>query len=107
MRFDLSRALGKAEDFLRRHLKPKAVQEAERRRQQRKAREVGRRLKRGVAVAGTSGAGVLGYGLAVAPVGTAGLATAGVATVIAIGAALFWPSQSESRGRISSAELRR
>ncbi len=92
MGFLISFSLGAAEDFLRRHVKSKAVREAEKRRQQRRTREFVNRVKRGAAVAGTSGAAVAGYGLAVAPVGTAGLVAAGAAAVTATAAALFWPS---------------
>jgi len=88
----LSLSFEVAEDFLRRHIKSKAVREAEKRRQQRRNREALNRLKRGAAVAGLSGAGVFGYGLAVAPLSTAGLAVAGAGAVVATGAALFWPS---------------
>ena len=48
MAIDFTGMLGQAEDFLRRHLKPKAVQEAEKRRRRRKAREAGRRFGRAV-----------------------------------------------------------
>lgn len=90
--FLLSFSLGAAEDFIRKHVKSKAVREAEKRRQQRRTRELLGRMKRGAAVAGTSGVAVAGYGLAVAPVGTAGLLAAGAAAVTATAAALFWPS---------------
>jgi hypothetical protein len=90
---DPDRALERAEDFLRRHMKSKATREAERRARQRAIGEFGRRVGRAAAVTGASGAGVLGYGLAVAPVGATGLIAAGAATLVAAGAALFWPSR--------------
>jgi hypothetical protein len=102
---DWSRALGQAEEFLRRHWKPKAVVEAEKRRLQRKTRDVARRIKRAVAVTGSSGAGILGYGVAIAPVSTTALLVAGTATLAAAGAMLFWPSQSAAGRKISSEEL--
>lgn len=94
----LSLSLEAAEDFLRRHIKSKAVREAEKRRQQRRTREAWNRLKRGTAVAGVSGAGLFGYTLAIAPLGTAGLVAAGAGATIATGAALFWPSGRRTEG---------
>jgi hypothetical protein len=90
---DPDRALERAEDFLRRHMKSRATREAERRSRKRQAQDAMRRLGRAAAVTGASGAGVLGYGLAVAPVGATGLIAAGAATLVAAGAALFWPSR--------------
>jgi hypothetical protein len=100
--FDFTRAFTQAEDFLRRHIKPKAVQEAEKRRTGRKLREIGRRLKRGVAVSGASGAGIIGYGAMVAPLGTTALIAAAAGTAIAAGTALLWPKRAE---KISREEL--
>lgn len=104
MAFDFDKAFGKAEEFVRRHFKPKAVQEAEKRRKQRKLRDAGRRLRNSTMVVGASGAGVIGYGLAVAPMGAAALATAGAATLLAAGTALLWPRRAEPAG-ISREEL--
>lgn len=103
MPFDLSSALGKVEDAVRRHFKSKAVQQAEKRRRQRKAREVGLRIGRGAAVAGASGAGMIGYAAAVAPMGTMALAATGAAAFAAVCVAVVWPSQAP-RG-VSRAEL--
>ena len=103
--FDFTHAYQQAEDFLRRHFKPKAVQQAEKRRSERKMRAAGRRFTRAVAVSGASGAGVVGYGLAVAPLGTPGLIVAGAATLVAAGTALCWPTRAASRGKISREEL--
>jgi len=94
----LSLSLELAEDFLRRHIKSKAVREAEKRRQERRNRDALNRLKRGAAVAGLSGAGMFGYGLAIAPLSTAGLVAAGTGAAVATGAALFWPSRRSSEG---------
>lgn len=103
----ISLSFGAAEDFLRRHLKSKAVREAEKRRQQRRMRAAVNRLKRGAAVAGTSGAAVAGYSLAVAPVGMTGLIAAGAAAAAATAAALFWPSgrREPAAGGIIQCEL--
>jgi hypothetical protein len=90
MGFLISFTLGAAEDFLRKHVKSKAVREAEKRRQQRRTRELIGRVKRGAAVAGTSGVAVAG--LAAAPVGTAGMIAAAGAAAVATAAALIWPS---------------
>jgi hypothetical protein len=103
--FDFTRAFGQAEDFLRRHIKPKAVQEAEKRRRRRRRNALIARFNRGLAVAGTGGAGLIGYGVAVAPVGATGLAAALAATAIAAGATMFWPQGDGPRGKISRAEL--
>ena len=102
----LSLSLEMAEDFLRRHIKTKAVREAEKRRQERRNREALRRLTRGATVAGLSGAGMFGYGLAVAPLTTAGLAAAGAGAVVATGAALFWPSRRRGDGERFECEFR-
>lgn len=93
MALDPDRALERAEDFLRRHMKSKATREAERRQRQRAMGEFGRRVGRAAAVTGASGVGLIGYGLAVAPVGFTGLMAAGAATIVAASAALFWPSR--------------
>lgn len=103
MSFDLSHAFGKAEDFLRRHFKPKAVQEAEKRRFRRKTREFGRRVTRGASVAGASAVGMVGYGIAVAPLGAGALAATGLAALAVAGAAMLWPSRQPSGA--SRAEL--
>lgn len=101
--FDFTRAFTQAEDFLRRHIKPKAVQEAEKRRTSRKLREAGRRVKRFVAVGGASGAGVIGYGAMVAPLGSTALLATAAGTAIAAGAALLWPKRGAEK--ISREEL--
>ena len=101
MALDWDRALTRAEDFLRRHWKSKAVREAERRRRERRAREAARRIRRGAAAGLLSGAGVVGYSLAVAPAGSAGLIAAGAAVLLA----LAWPARRRGDGPFSSAEL--
>ncbi len=98
MALDPDRALERAEDFLRRHMKSRATREAERRARKRQAQELARRFGRAAMVTGASGAGVLGYGLAVAPVGASGLIAAGAATIAAATAALLWPSRRRPEG---------
>ena len=98
MALDPDRALERAEDFLRRHMKSRATREAERRARKRQAQELARRFGRAAMVTGASGAGVLGYGLAVAPVGATGLMAAGAATIAAATAALLWPSRRRPEG---------
>ena len=105
IRFDLGSGLQQAGDFLRRHIKSKAVREAEKRRRERKNRDAARRFGRATMVAGSSGAGLLTYTLAVAPIGTAGLAAAGAATLIAATAALAWPKTERAAQQFSAAEL--
>ena len=104
MWFHLETSLQQAEEFLRRHIKSKAVREAEKRRVERKTRDAALRFGRATMVAGTSGAGVVGYTLAVAPIGTAGLAAAGVATLLAAAAAVAWPGAQRgfSRAELSA-----
>lgn len=103
--FDFSKAWEQTEDFLRRHIKPKAVIEAEKRRAERRSKEVMRRLGRAASLSGASGAGLLGYTFAVAPIGISGLIAAGAATVVAAGVALCWPSRSPVDGKLSREEL--
>ncbi|HEX8443856.1 MAG TPA: hypothetical protein VF631_09445 [Allosphingosinicella sp.] len=117
MRIEIGWALGRAEDFLRRQIKTKAVREAEARQRERqaqenkvrfqeRAREAGRRLGRAAAVTGLSGASVIGYGIAVAPVGGPSLVAAGAATLAAATAALVWPSRRAPAGEsVARAEL--
>lgn len=105
MAFDLTGLFGQAEDFLRRHIKPKAVQEAEKRRRRRRSRALVARVNRGLLVAGSGGAGLISYGLAVAPLSATGLIAACAATAIAAGTAIAWPGGQGARGTISRAEL--
>ncbi len=58
MWFYFGTSLQQAGDFLRRHLKSKAVREAEKRRLERKTQDAARRFGRATMVAGTSGAGL-------------------------------------------------
>ena len=67
MAFELGAMLRQADEYVRRHIKSKAMREAEKRRSERQSQEAGRRLKRAALVGGASGAGVVGYGVLVAP----------------------------------------
>jgi hypothetical protein len=102
--FELDRTLRQAEDFLRRHIKSKAVREAEKRQRERRAREAGRRFRRAVAIGGVSGGGIFCAGLAAASFGPA-LAAAGGTALAMMVAALIWPRQRATDGPLSSAEL--
>ena len=103
MAFDLNRLLGQAEGFLRRHLKPRHVVAAERRRTKRKIASVMRRVRNGAGALGVSGAGTLTY-VAIAPVSTTGLIAAGAAAMVATGTAVLWPRRSPL-DKISREEL--
>jgi hypothetical protein len=102
-KFDPGGLLNQTEEFLRRHIKPKHVVAAEKRRTERKLAEAGRRLRNTMGAIGASGAGIFAY-VAMAPATTAGLIVAGTAGVLATGAALFWPKKSPM-DRISREEL--
>ncbi len=103
MAINFDKILGQTEDFLRRHIKPKHVVAAEKRRSQRKLAAAARRLRNTVGAAGASGAGVAAY-IVIAPATATGLIVAGTAGVLATGAALFWPRRSPLE-RISREEL--
>ena len=100
---DLDSAFQQAEQFLRRHIKTKAVRAAEKRRRERKARDAARRFGRAAAVAGASGVGIAGYSIAVAPLVGITLAAAGGAAALAAAAAAAWPSRGATG--FSGAEL--
>ena len=85
--------LRQADDYLRRHLKSKAVREAEKRRAERQSREAGRRIKRAAVVGGVSGAGILGVGAFVVPLAGAALFAAGGAALLLTAGTLFRPSR--------------
>jgi hypothetical protein len=105
VRIDLNSWMEKGEDFVRRHFKPRHVQEAEKRRTKARAQHAMRRFGAAAGVAGASGVGVLGFGLVVAPVAGPALLAVGAATAIAAGTALFWPKRYASQQKISRAEL--
>ncbi|HEY5724101.1 MAG TPA: hypothetical protein VIT45_17465 [Allosphingosinicella sp.] len=104
MALEIRLALRHAEDYLRRHIKSKAVKAAEKRVRERKQRAAGRRVKRAAAVGGVSGGGVLLYGIA-AGVAAPGLAFAGAAALAVMTAALVWPSARRTDGPLSAEEL--
>ena len=104
MPFEIRVVLKQAEDYLRRHIKSKAVKDAEKRVRDRKARATGRRVKRAAAVGGVSGAGVICYGV-IAGAAAPGLAVAGAAALAVMTAALVWPSGRRTDGPLSAEEL--
>lgn len=75
----LGDALRAAGDFVRRHLKSKAVREAEKRRQERRKREAMLKAKRAGTVASVSAVGTFGYAITVAPLASAAVAAGAVA----------------------------
>jgi hypothetical protein len=105
MALDLGGLLRQAEDYLRLHIKSKAVRAAEKRRTERQSQRAVRRLKRAGAVGGASGAGLVGYGALVAPLAGPALLAAGGAALLLTGAVLFWPSRRATDGPFSRTEL--
>ena len=89
MGFDLGGALQAAERFVRRHLKSRAVRDAEKRRSERRKREVWLKARRAGAVGGVSAAGTFGYAATVAPVASAAIA-AGAMAVAALAVTGLW-----------------
>jgi hypothetical protein len=102
---DIDEAFQQAGEFLRRHIKSRAVRAAEKRRRERKARDAGRRFGRAAAVAGTSGAGIVGYTALVAPLATTSLAAAGIVTIMLAAGAVAWPAKLRRGDTFSQAEL--
>ena len=106
MAFDLGAMLRQADEYVRRHIKSKAVRDAEKRRSERQSQEAGRRLKRAALVGGASGAGVVGYGVLVAPLAGPLLVAAGGGALLLVAVALSLPSRARSSdGDFSQAEL--
>jgi hypothetical protein len=106
MGFDLAGLWRQADDFLRLHLKSKAVREAEQRRTERQSREAVRRMKRAALVGGASGAGIAGLGLLVAPLAGPALVAAGGGALLLAAATLALPSTRRfGDGDFSTAEL--
>jgi hypothetical protein len=96
MGIDFDGVLRSAGDFLRRHIKTKAVREAEKRQRERRQREAARKFNRFCLVAGTSGAGLGGYALLIAPVSVTAAAAVGVATLVVAGASVTFPGRRRS-----------
>ena len=106
MGIDLAGLWRQADEYIRLHIKSKAVRDAEKRRTERQSLEAGRRLKRAALVGGASGAGIAGYGLLVAPLAGPALVAAGGAAVLAVAIALSRPSGPRGTdGDFSQAEL--
>jgi hypothetical protein len=106
MGFDLAGLWRQADEFFRRHLKSKAVRDAEQRRTERQSQEASRRLKRAALVGGASGAGIAGFGALVAPLAGPALIAAGGGAVLLVVASLSLPSRRRpAGGDFSKAEL--
>jgi hypothetical protein len=106
MGFDLAGLWRQADEYLRLHLKSKAVREAEKRRSERQSREAVRRLRRAAVAGGASGAGIVGYGTLVAPLAGPALIAAGGGALLIAAAALALPVRRRSAdGDFSRAEL--
>jgi hypothetical protein len=105
MGFDLGGMLRQADEYLRRHIKSKAVRDAEKRRTERQSREAGRRLKRAAWVGGTSTLAIVGVGLATPLAGPVLIAAAGAGLLLTAGT-LARPSRARGAGgTVSQAEL--
>jgi hypothetical protein len=92
---DLGGAWRTAEDFLRRHIKSKAVREAERRRKERRRQAALRHGRNALLAGGASGAGGFGIALAAAP--TVAALAAGGAALAGIVAAGWWTRRRSDR----------
>ncbi|TFI58114.1 hypothetical protein E2493_11035 [Sphingomonas parva] len=91
----LGDAFRAAEEFVRRHIKTKAVRDAEKRRQERRQRQAMQNAKKAGAVAGVFAVGAFGVGIAFAPVTSAALA-AGAAAVAGLAASGLLPKRRTS-----------
>jgi len=100
---ELGGALRQAEEYVRRHSKSKAVKAAEKRLEERKLRAFGRRMRRGAAVGGVSGAGVAC--VAVLAASGPGLLVAGAGALAVTIAAMAWPLHRATDGPFSTAEM--
>lgn len=89
----LGEAFDAAENFLRKHLKSKAVRAAEKRRKERKRQEAAQKFGRAATATAVSGGGIAAYSLAVAPLTTPLLVVGGVATVGLALLAARWPNR--------------
>ncbi|HYD36931.1 MAG TPA: hypothetical protein VEA60_04925 [Allosphingosinicella sp.] len=105
MGVDLAGLWRQADEYLRRHIKSKAVREAEKRRAERQSQEAARRVKRAAVVGGASGAGLLGYGLLIAPLAGPALIAAGGGALLLVAVSLALPSRRRTGGDFSQAEL--
>ncbi len=100
---ELGKTLRQAEAYVRRHSKSKAVKQAEKRLEERRLRDFGRRMRRGAAFGGVSGAGVACY--AVLAANGPGLLVAGAGAVAVAIAAMAWPLRRATDGPFSADEL--
>ncbi|HEX8263403.1 MAG TPA: hypothetical protein VF547_11070 [Allosphingosinicella sp.] len=98
MGFDLAGLWRQADEFLRLHLKSKAVREAEKRRAERQSREAGRRMRRAALAGGASGAGIVAYGALAAPLAGPALIAAGGGALLLVAVALSLPTRRRIAG---------
>jgi hypothetical protein len=96
--------VSRAEDFVRRHWKTKAVRDAEKRRRARRQRIAALRARRALSMGLLSGAGIAGYAVVVAPIAGPALAIAGGCALLAAAAGAAWPTRGNA-GTLSSEEL--
>jgi hypothetical protein len=101
---DLGGAWRSAEDFLRRHIKSRAVRSAETRRLERASEAAWRATRKAVAFGGLPAAGAFGYAMTVAPLGAAA-AAAGAAALAGLAAARLWTGWGRSSAPFSAEEL--
>lgn len=106
MGFDVAGMFRQADEYLRRHIKSKAVRAAEKRRSERQSREAERRMKRAALIGGASGAAMLGVGTLVVPVAAPVLVIAGGGALVLAFGSLFAPTRRRAEeGDFSRAEL--
>jgi hypothetical protein len=97
--------VSRAEDFVRRHWKTKAVRDAEKRQRARRQRIAALRARRGLSMGLLSGAGIAGYAVVVAPLAGPALAVAGGCALLAVAAGAAWPARRNAAGTLSNDEL--
>jgi hypothetical protein len=97
--------VSRAEDFVRRHWKTKAVRDAERRQKARRQQLAAIRARRGVSAGLLSGAGIAGYAIIVAPLAGPAIVVAGGCALLAIAAGAAWPPRRNAAGTLSNDEL--
>ena len=98
MGLDLAGLWRQADEFLRSHLKSKAVREAEKRRTERRSQEAVRRLRRAALAGGASTAGIAGYAALAAPLAGPALVAAGGGALALLALSLALPSRRRAAG---------
>jgi hypothetical protein len=97
--------VSRAEDFVRRHWKTKAVRDAEKRQRARRQRIAALRARRGLSMGLLPGAGIAGYAIVVEPLAGPTLAVAGGCALLAVAAGAAWPARRNASGILSNEEL--